>query len=112
MIPIKDDWALNCEHCGFRSTDYDHIQACPECGSAETNARPMSEPDAPKSNSAIINELYRARTDRELTQAEIADRLGTYNTQISSWESGRCNPDERSRASIRSLLAELKAVRD
>lgn len=37
--------------------------------------------------------LARKRKERNLTQAELAERLGVSNKTISKWETGRCMPD-------------------
>lgn len=40
----------------------------------------------------IINEIIKARTEQDLTQAELARRIGTRQSNISRLESGEYNP--------------------
>lgn len=42
---------------------------------------------------AIGNYIARKRRERNLTQEQLADRLGVSNKTISKWETGKCMPD-------------------
>ena len=42
---------------------------------------------------AICNYIARKRRERNLTQEQLADRLGVSNKTISKWETGKCMPD-------------------
>ncbi len=41
---------------------------------------------------ALINEVLRARSERGITQKDLAERLGTKQSVISRLEAGRANP--------------------
>jgi DNA-binding XRE family transcriptional regulator len=43
----------------------------------------------------LVRELIRARTDKELTQEQLARLIGTRQTNISRLESGHYNPSMR-----------------
>ena len=45
-----------------------------------------------KSRQEVIRELKRIRLQEELTQEELAERMGTQKSNISRLESGRYNP--------------------
>lgn len=37
--------------------------------------------------------IHRKRKERNLTQAQLAERLGVSNKTVSKWENGKCMPD-------------------
>jgi ribosome-binding protein aMBF1 (putative translation factor) len=51
--------------------------------------------DALEQEFALVNALIRARTRARLSQAEVADRMGTTESTVSRLESGRVKPSTR-----------------
>ena len=49
--------------------------------------------------------IARKRKEQNLTQEQLAERLGVSNKTISKWETGKCMPDY---AVVKSLCEELK----
>jgi len=50
-------------------------------------------PSAPKQKRAVTNRLWRYRTAQQLSQKDVAKRLGHRNTaQVSRWENGAKTP--------------------
>lgn len=48
--------------------------------------------------------IAKKRKEHQLTQEQLAERLGVSNKTISKWETGKCMPDY---AVVRSLCEEL-----
>ena len=42
---------------------------------------------------AIGSYIARKRREQNLTQEQLAERLGVSNTTVSKWENGKCMPD-------------------
>lgn len=55
---------------------------------------------------AILVELRLARLRSGLTQQEVADSIGTVQSQISEWETGAINPSLRSLARWAAVLGQ------
>jgi ribosome-binding protein aMBF1 (putative translation factor) len=51
--------------------------------------------EALESEFALVNSLIRARTRAQLSQAEVATRMGTTESVVSRLESGRVKPSTR-----------------
>ena len=49
--------------------------------------------------------ILRKRKEKNLTQEQLAEKLGVSNKTISKWETGKCMPDY---SIVRSLCAELE----
>ena len=50
--------------------------------------------------------ITKKRKEQNLTQEQLAERLGVSNKTVSKWETGKCMPDY---AVVKSLCEELKA---
>ena len=71
--------------------------------------------EALKDEFALVNALIRARTHAHLSQAEVAERMGTTESAVSRLESGRSKPSTRTleryaTATGHSLQISLKPV--
>ncbi len=56
---------------------------------------------------AIGNFIEKKRKEQNLTQAQLAEKLGVSNKTVSKWENGKCMPDY---GVIQPLCAELKVT--
>ena len=56
---------------------------------------------------AIGNFIERKRKEQNLTQAQLAEKLGVSNKTVSKWENGKCMPDY---GVIQPLCTELKVT--
>ena len=56
---------------------------------------------------AIGKFIAKKRKEQNLTQEQLAERLGISNKTVSKWETGKCMPDY---AVVRSLCEELKVT--
>ena len=56
---------------------------------------------------AIGNFIEKKRKEQNLTQAQLAEKLGVSNKTVSKWENGKCMPDY---GGIQPLCAELKVT--
>jgi transcriptional regulator with XRE-family HTH domain len=52
------------------------------------------------------------RERKGMTQAELAERLGTFQSRISAWETGRVNPDLESAVLIMDVTGGEVSLRD
>ncbi len=56
---------------------------------------------------AIGNFIEKKRKEQNLTQAQLAEKLGVSNKTVSKWENGKCMPDY---GFIQPLCQELKVI--
>jgi len=53
-----------------------------------------------------MNKVAELRKKLDLTQAELAEKIGLKQPRISAWESGKLQPTQRDTMAIESLLRE------
>ncbi len=66
----------------------------------------MLHPDP--ANNALGEAIRRARLRNDLTQSELADRLGVSRALVGAWETGRSQPNQADLAEVKGLLGRIR----